>query len=217
MADRLQALRAQMSREKDKRDSEPGKVGGAKWRSARTDRGSVRNYAKEVKERNNQKVAAARNGARAAAKTSGGVASSSARQTQPGESAGSHGPYSGAAGNPQQARSSPNSSNSSNSAGAGKQVEAWGVADTVEWVTSLGLGQYAAVFEANEISGPVLVEVGLEDLDYMEVKVLAHRKGAAGRRSEVGGESAAPHALCAFRPCPPSTFPPLPPLKSQFC
>ena len=26
MADRLQALRAQMSREKDKRDSEPGKV-----------------------------------------------------------------------------------------------------------------------------------------------------------------------------------------------
>lgn len=38
------------------------------------------------------------------------------------------------------------------------------------------LSQYVDVFSANQISGPVLLDISLEDLDYMEVKALGHRK-----------------------------------------
>lgn len=38
------------------------------------------------------------------------------------------------------------------------------------------LTQYVDVFTANQISGPVLLDISLEDLDYMEVKALGHRK-----------------------------------------
>ena len=58
MEARLDSLRQQMSREKERRES-TGKVGGARWTSARTDRGSVRNYAKDVKDRHSKKDATA--------------------------------------------------------------------------------------------------------------------------------------------------------------
>lgn len=38
------------------------------------------------------------------------------------------------------------------------------------------LEQHASAFAANEISGPILLDISLEDLDYMGVTVLAHRK-----------------------------------------
>jgi hypothetical protein len=38
------------------------------------------------------------------------------------------------------------------------------------------LSQYVAIFGANQISGPVLLDISLEDLDYMEIKALGHRK-----------------------------------------
>ena len=44
------------------------------------------------------------------------------------------------------------------------------------WLEALGLPQYADVFRINEITGAVLVDLSLEDLDYMEVKTLGHRK-----------------------------------------
>ena len=58
MEERLATLRNQMSREKELRDQGAGKVGGARWRSARQDRGSVRNYAKDVNERAKAREAA---------------------------------------------------------------------------------------------------------------------------------------------------------------
>ena len=36
--------------------------------------------------------------------------------------------------------------------------------------------QYVSQFEENEINGPILLEISLEDLDYMGVKILGHRK-----------------------------------------
>jgi hypothetical protein len=41
---------------------------------------------------------------------------------------------------------------------------------------ALSLGQYAEVFEANDISGSVLLDLSLEDLDYLDIKALGHRK-----------------------------------------
>lgn len=55
-------------------------------------------------------------------------------------------------------------------------VEQWSVEDVGEWLTSMLLQQHVQNFASNAISGPILLEVSLEDLDYMEVKALAHRK-----------------------------------------
>ena len=40
----------------------------------------------------------------------------------------------------------------------------------------MSLGQYAPAFAANEISGLVLLDLSLDDLDYLEIKILGHRK-----------------------------------------
>ena len=65
---------------------------------------------------------------------------------------------------------------SSSALSISKPVGSWDIADTATWLNKIGLGQYASVFEQNEISGPILLEVGLDDLDYMSIRVLAHRK-----------------------------------------
>ena len=44
------------------------------------------------------------------------------------------------------------------------------------WLEGQGLGSYAGVFSTNEINGSILLELGSEDLDYMEIRPLAHRK-----------------------------------------
>ena len=55
-------------------------------------------------------------------------------------------------------------------------VSKWSVADCGDWLISLDLAQYCKTFASNEISGRELLDLGLDDLDYMGVSVLAHRK-----------------------------------------
>ncbi len=85
-------------------------------------------------------------------------------------------------------------------------MESWSVADVGEWLSFILMEQYVAIFAANEISGPILLDVTLEDLDYMNITVLGHRKvilrGAEELRRNggkvVGGassSSAAPASL----------------------
>ncbi|GMI10080.1 hypothetical protein TrVE_jg4410 [Triparma verrucosa] len=57
-----------------------------------------------------------------------------------------------------------------------KDVKNWAMADTLSWLTSLGLTSYGNKFAENEIYGEILLELGLDDLDYMGIKVLGHRK-----------------------------------------
>ena len=52
----------------------------------------------------------------------------------------------------------------------------WSTGDVGDWLASLGLAKYVSTFAENEVSGAVLLDVGKEDLDYLEVKALAHRK-----------------------------------------
>lgn len=55
-------------------------------------------------------------------------------------------------------------------------VSQWNKAEVSNWLNSLSLGQYVDVFESNDISGAVLLDLSLEDLDYLNVKALGHRK-----------------------------------------
>lgn len=57
-----------------------------------------------------------------------------------------------------------------------KDVEQWSVSDVGEWLSSMMLQEHVGQFASNAISGPILLDVSLEDLDYMGITVLAHRK-----------------------------------------
>ena len=50
------------------------------------------------------------------------------------------------------------------------------MADVCAWLQSMMLQQYCAVFTSNEITGPILLDISLEDLDYMGISILGHRK-----------------------------------------
>jgi hypothetical protein len=55
-------------------------------------------------------------------------------------------------------------------------VEFWSVSDVGQWLNYIQMGQYAPMFAQNEINGLILLDVTLEDLDYMNITVLGHRK-----------------------------------------
>jgi hypothetical protein len=57
-----------------------------------------------------------------------------------------------------------------------KEVNNWNVQDVAQWLTSMMLDQYTQVFLSNQIDGPILLDISLDDLDYIEIKVLGHRK-----------------------------------------
>lgn len=55
-------------------------------------------------------------------------------------------------------------------------VNEWNVSDVSAWLGELQLQQYVSAFAQNAISGSVLVDITAEDLDYMDIKALGHRK-----------------------------------------
>lgn len=55
-------------------------------------------------------------------------------------------------------------------------ADQWSTEDVSSWLLHLGLPQYSATFKSNEISGPVLLDLSLSDLDYLHITILGHRK-----------------------------------------
>jgi hypothetical protein len=55
-------------------------------------------------------------------------------------------------------------------------IACWTTLQVAQWLRSIGLPQYKGVFESNEIDGAVLLEMGTEDLDYLGISALGHRK-----------------------------------------
>ena len=45
-----------------------------------------------------------------------------------------------------------------------------------QWLHAVGLSQYVSSFAQNEIAGAILLDITLEDLDYMGITALGHRK-----------------------------------------
>ncbi|CAM9165043.1 unnamed protein product [Ectocarpus sp. 12 AP-2014] len=177
MEERLSRLKTDLAVEAEMREAAGPRAGGARWRSARIDRGSVRAYAKDVKIRHKQQLQERPPHGIFASATIGrgaGLGTSAEQRVRP----------------------SP--------AFASKEVTRWGVGDTLGWLDSLGLEKYRSVFQQNEISGTILLEVGLDDLDYMDVCVLAHRKRILKGIEDLrrgGGKKA---ALDANMPPPPA-------------
>jgi SAM domain (Sterile alpha motif) len=175
--ERLAKLRSEVEQKRKVSAPSNGAIGTGHWRAGQADRGSVRNYAKEVKTREQAKLAQQRHKllqprrqsllelalARATVRTSVSAQSSGRPQ------AGSSSEQTSAAVEAQLVRP-PSSGYMS------KDVGAWDVQDTLEWLDMLGLSQHRESFSQNEISGPILLEVGQDDLDYMHITALAHRK-----------------------------------------
>eukprot|EP00953_Heterococcus_sp_UTEX-ZZ885_P024713 13500-Heterococcus_DN1.PRE.1 len=177
--ERLAKLRSEV--EQKRKASAPSNgagIGTGHWRAGQADRGSVRNYAKEVKTREQAKLAQQSHKllqprrqsllelalARATVRTSVSAQSSGRPQ------ASSSSEQASAAVADVQLVRPPSSGYMS------KDVGAWDVQDTLEWLDMLGLNQHRESFSQNEISGPILLEVGQDDLDYMHITALAHRK-----------------------------------------
>ena len=57
-----------------------------------------------------------------------------------------------------------------------KNILEWSIKDSLEWLQWLNLSQYSSQFAENQINGPILLEISNEDLDYMNINILAHRK-----------------------------------------
>lgn len=55
-------------------------------------------------------------------------------------------------------------------------LHTWSVVDVAAWLNSISMAQYASAFSQNEITGPILLDLSLEDLDYMGITILGHRK-----------------------------------------
>ncbi len=193
MEARLQMLQLRMQQQKEDDDATP-KIGGSRWKSGRADKGNIRGYAKDVHEkikRSEQRIESKRNQQAAKpmmSQTTGGLDFAALNKHQP-VGMGSE--------NRQQQRQQPEQMPIQGMkttvplpavAGAGaenkspeaafrkKEVHSWTVQDVKQWLQSVQLIQYVSQFEENEINGPILLEISLEDLDYMGVKILGHRK-----------------------------------------
>ena len=67
------------------------------------------------------------------------------------------------------------SSSSPSSSSYGNAAE-WSIEGVASWLNEIGMRQYQRTFEKNEIAGSILLDLDPDDLDYMNIKVLAHRK-----------------------------------------
>ena len=195
MEERLARLKTDLAAEAEMREATGPRVGGSRWRSARTDRGSVRAYAKDVKTRHKQQLqqrpphgifatggggGAGFGGGKAQPQAGAGARAAAALRDEQYQQRQQHQHLQHREQQPPAETKQGNFPTTSTCKASptfhSKEVSRWGVGDTVEWLKSLGLGKHAGVFQQNEISGPILLEVGLDDLDYMDVRVLAHRK-----------------------------------------
>jgi len=210
MEHRLMLLKERMQRDQQERENYKA---GAKWGSARTDKGSLTSYSKDVHDKHKKRVAAdgdpvlklmmeqAAVAQRQALLGFEEVKSGSSKKVST-QSAAPYKPMKASDMTTSRSAVSTSSLFSKGSAGAGtshiskddssmksaaveklrqKQIrplatESWSVDQVGQWLETLGLQQYTPVFEQNEIKGDVLLELSLEDLDYMSIVALGHRK-----------------------------------------
>lgn len=163
METRLRNLQERISQQKTEDENTP-KYGGARWKSARADKGSVLSYNKDVQEKHKKRI----------------------------EATGGEDPV---------VRALLSKSSKAPKSVSGDfrtkglyyflfdccsifnktfyiciEVALWSVEDVANWLIYLNIPQHAQSFKANEISGNILLDISLEDLDYMGITVLGHRK-----------------------------------------
>lgn len=109
---------------------------GVKWGTSKAERGSIRSYAKDVKEKVNTKTA-----------------------------------------KPKRPQSGRRELIAENSQLTPEIVKDWNIAQVSLWLSkTLGLTEYCKRFEKNQIDGSLLLELSDQDMDYMKIDILGHRK-----------------------------------------
>ena len=170
MENRLRMLQTRMTAQAEE-DAAVPRVGGSRWRGARTDKGSVTRYNQTMQERHTKRSNAQSYQEAMALSTRGGsngVMSEAKRETRTKGHAAT------------KIAAQPSKSD---------DVEAWSVQEVGAWLEELGLPQYVEVFTVNEITGAVLIDLSLDDLDYMEIKTLGHRKNLLKAVAKLQGSS----------------------------
>lgn len=179
MKKRLQALQERMKQQQLQDEAKGATSGGNKWKSASKEKGSVTHYAKEVQERYRKRSGT--HGADPMQRTGGTLPSRTMQTQQKGgfRSKGKgirmqyvmrklHMLVSLLRMQPQQYLQI--------SRYRWIDVETWDVSDVSEWLMAMQLQQYVNAFAQNDINGTILLDINLEDLDYMSITVLGHRK-----------------------------------------
>ena len=169
---KLQMLQMRMAQQRQE-DANIPKVGGSRWNSARSDKGSATMYAKDVQERikrqelrRQDKVKQKQQGGNTVAGVSGVRNQNAVNGSSDFRSLNANAPRFG----------SSSSSGASDGGFRKKEIESWTVKDVTDWLSAIKLDAYVSKFAENEIDGGILLELSLEDLDYMQMKILGHRK-----------------------------------------
>ena len=164
MEARLVMLQERMKQQQMESAASSAKAGGgATWGSARTDKGSVSSYGKQVKEQIKKKLDSTVSRDSLLRGTSNARRVLSSTETD--------------------FRSKGNYSlclffyiNTAKYLFTFIDVNAWEVNDVSAWLTDMQLKDYVSAFAQNAINGSVLLDISNDDLDYMEIKALGHRK-----------------------------------------
>eukprot|EP01006_Ploeotia_vitrea_P051382 TRINITY_DN67553_c14_g2_i3.p1 TRINITY_DN67553_c14_g2~~TRINITY_DN67553_c14_g2_i3.p1 ORF type:complete len:576 (-),score=40.09 TRINITY_DN67553_c14_g2_i3:379-2106(-) len=191
---RLKNLQSRMEMQKLEDESIP-KVGGARWKNAREDRGSIRSYAKDVQNRQQKSSTKSKRTMdllTGAMKTNNTINTTIINNDPSKYTTNPELNISSPNSQLQQAlqSNSPNRNNNNMSAKQNDMEEMcdeisnfksllpveWSLDDVGDWLHSLNLSQYIENFRSNEITGEILMDISLDDLDYMKITVLAHRK-----------------------------------------
>lgn len=172
MEARLQILQERLKQQQmDSTAEVKSSASSSRWKSSKTEKGSIRSYGKEISDKakkKTQEISASgllSKSANVALKTSAQMQLQHTYST-PAPVAGDLSPSVGpsALQTPELMTQGP------------KPAAQWTQEDVSQWLTHLGLSQYAQSFADNEMCGSLLLDITLEDLDYMKVGVLAHRK-----------------------------------------
>lgn len=124
----------------------PAKSSGSKWGSAKAEKGSLGSYAKEVQDKHKKKMDGYANGTLGS--SLGAAARKATTQPQP----------------------------LIEETFVEKDADRWNLKDVSDWLCSQGLEKYVNPFMENEINGALLKDISMEDLDYMNITILGHRK-----------------------------------------
>jgi hypothetical protein len=150
---RLQLLQERMRQQNAEQSQRP--AGSTRWKGSKLEKGSVTQYGREMSEKVKQRLSGASNDlyltARPQATLSGNFGSRSCADTTADIA-------------------------SVIPSAVLPSVGQWSVAEVCDWLGQLQLSQYAESFVANAIDGNALLELTLEDLDYLQVTALGHRK-----------------------------------------
>eukprot|EP01039_Chlorochromonas_danica_P007291 gene7291-8068_t len=150
---------------------------GSRWKTSKPERGSIRQYGKEVTDKVKRRLAG-EVGTGTGTGTGRHLLSSSVPLSVGGSAAGAGGEAAMMAANAEVSVSLDASHKMTNLSKnfATLDMSVWTIDDVSDWLRQLQLEQYVSVFAQNEVDGRVLLEFTLEDLDYLSITVLAHRK-----------------------------------------